>query len=703
MTESYITDFVNCTQVQAPTALSIISATATAILGCVIAAGNFLVILSVIIDPHKELRTPFNFFVVNLAMADLLVGVITCPLSVATHCREAIGLKGDSIIYLRQALHFSNFASVSASVLNLAAMCIDRVIAVRHPMRYRLKISRWHHVLSSVMLWLAAFGLSAVYFKVGFLRMAMFMAVFVIFVTILIMTSTFLVLYLSIRRRNRNSLSYADPHAAAAVVVPLQRINGGRTRCNSNSSIATTSSLYNDSRDNDNETEFVSSNRQVNNSDADNNLPNISSDVGGTINVNYARDVNEDFPNNDNNYESDSKNTRGSETPGKQETKFGSNFDVPSQKSPYKVRRATVGERLTAPMYGVHLCVQQSTRTRREKSVKHHNRKSSDTQLHEHETSLKHDNDKCKVSDDDRENTVGCANSSRKLNEGVVEGGQFEVVEKSQTKVNKQELKKRCSFPIGEGSSQQNTKQHGLSIHDMDTTYAVTNQTSSEKSAGLNITQQDLACGIDHSSESNIGNETEGVKDGMIIPHCGMKSSVKGTFADISQITSGHREVHWQGRELSGSDTMTQRDGRKQSSISNDTENENADELVVMTTRKDDVFTSDTASEHASYDVSQEIRIHTPISQQQNRKLEMTLLIMLVLFLACFVPVCVMIGFLNTPNGTCELRHWLRDMQFLLALANSAVNPFIYAWRLPAFKKAIRLVVLHPCNNKIKP
>ena len=34
------------------------------------------------------------------------------------------------------------------------------------------------------------------------------------------------------------------------------------------------------------------------------------------------------------------------------------------------------------------------------------------------------------------------------------------------------------------------------------------------------------------------------------------------------------------------------------------------------------------------------------------------------------------------------LIHWLRDLQFLIVLCNSGINPYLYAWRLPQFKRA---------------
>ena len=59
----------------------------------------------------------------------------------------------------------------------------------------------------------------------------------------------------------------------------------------------------------------------------------------------------------------------------------------------------------------------------------------------------------------------------------------------------------------------------------------------------------------------------------------------------------------------------------------------------------------------------------------------------LLAFFASFTPACVMIYLLNFCAGcSYALIHWLRDLQFLIVLCNSGINPCLYAWRLPWFK-----------------
>lgn len=65
------------------------------------------------------------------------------------------------------------------------------------------------------------------------------------------------------------------------------------------------------------------------------------------------------------------------------------------------------------------------------------------------------------------------------------------------------------------------------------------------------------------------------------------------------------------------------------------------------------------------------------------------LVLVLLTFLLCFTPACVMIYMLNFCTVCdCLFVHWLRDLQMVIVLLNSGINPYVYAWRLPRFKRA---------------
>ena len=70
------------------------------------------------------------------------------------------------------------------------------------------------------------------------------------------------------------------------------------------------------------------------------------------------------------------------------------------------------------------------------------------------------------------------------------------------------------------------------------------------------------------------------------------------------------------------------------------------------------------------------------------------LMIVLLAFFASFTPACIMIYLLNfCASCSCLFIHWLRDLQFLIVLCNSGINPYLYAWRIPQFKRAFLKLV----------
>ena len=59
------------------------------------------------------------------------------------------------------------------------------------------------------------------------------------------------------------------------------------------------------------------------------------------------------------------------------------------------------------------------------------------------------------------------------------------------------------------------------------------------------------------------------------------------------------------------------------------------------------------------------------------------------LFLACYLPSCVCIYITNfCTSCNCVLIHWVRDIQWVLVMANSGLKPFVYARKSENFQKA---------------
>lgn len=76
---------------------------------------------------------------------------------------------------------------------------------------------------------------------------------------------------------------------------------------------------------------------------------------------------------------------------------------------------------------------------------------------------------------------------------------------------------------------------------------------------------------------------------------------------------------------------------------------------------------------------------------EKEKRLVMTFVIIVLAYLICYMPSCVIIYVLNFCGQSCSCTtvHWLRDLQYVLTWINSSVNPFIYSWRIPSFKIAL--------------
>ncbi|KAJ8381874.1 hypothetical protein SKAU_G00026520 [Synaphobranchus kaupii] len=97
----------------------------------VIILGNVLVCLSVLTE--RSLKTATNYFIVSLAVADLLLAVLVLPLYVYS---EFLGGIWTLNTYICDALMTMDVMLCTSSILNLCAISIDRYIAVVVPLKY---------------------------------------------------------------------------------------------------------------------------------------------------------------------------------------------------------------------------------------------------------------------------------------------------------------------------------------------------------------------------------------------------------------------------------------------------------------------------------------------------------------------------------------------------------------------------------------
>ncbi|PVD29988.1 hypothetical protein C0Q70_09249 [Pomacea canaliculata] len=117
--------------------------------------GNLLVIASV--KKFERLRAVItNYFVVSLAFADLLVAILVMPFN------ASMELSG-KWVFGRTMCDFFNANDVlfsTASILHLCCISMDRYIAILHPLKYEIKMTRTRVAVMLTVTWVASILIS---------------------------------------------------------------------------------------------------------------------------------------------------------------------------------------------------------------------------------------------------------------------------------------------------------------------------------------------------------------------------------------------------------------------------------------------------------------------------------------------------------------------------------------------------------------
>ena len=115
--------------------------------------GNSLVCFSVYYFPR--LRKPTNYLIVSLAVSDLLVGAFSLPFRIAQTVNgerfpESLGYAGCRFWIWIDVL------CCGASIFNLVSISIERLMAVKWPLRHRTKMTSKRAFLMILLVWISA-------------------------------------------------------------------------------------------------------------------------------------------------------------------------------------------------------------------------------------------------------------------------------------------------------------------------------------------------------------------------------------------------------------------------------------------------------------------------------------------------------------------------------------------------------------------
>lgn len=152
-----------CINSTAPTELSYATIGISSLLLVITVPANLLVCLAIIVDPNRQLRTQFNCFTFNLALADLILGCFVEPLMIYAHVAEvqASNQGHKESLVIRNVCLTPYFTAATASILTIAALACERCLAIRSPLLYRDFFNVKLTVIVSGTIWIVAISLGA--------------------------------------------------------------------------------------------------------------------------------------------------------------------------------------------------------------------------------------------------------------------------------------------------------------------------------------------------------------------------------------------------------------------------------------------------------------------------------------------------------------------------------------------------------------
>ena len=188
----------HCKEVSAPMEVSITTLSTAAVFSVVTVPGNLLIILSVLLDPNKNLRrTPYILLILNLAITDLIVGVMVEPLSMYIHWNEAHGLPINNS-WLSQ---FVYFMCCTASLLSLAILTIDRYLAITSPLWYRANMTNARVLQGSIAIWVLSVCFSGLFFVTGFVAYAFVFVNLTLICTMFTLVFSYIRVFLVVKKK----------------------------------------------------------------------------------------------------------------------------------------------------------------------------------------------------------------------------------------------------------------------------------------------------------------------------------------------------------------------------------------------------------------------------------------------------------------------------------------------------------------------
>ena len=118
--------------------------------------GNGFVVAAILFDPFKNIRVaPSSYIILNLALADLLVGVVIDPMFSIALIQIAIYRQNVDSLPDHTTVLIAAIAS-SVSLYSLVALTVDRLIAIKIPLQYASRVTKKKIRNTNILMWISA-------------------------------------------------------------------------------------------------------------------------------------------------------------------------------------------------------------------------------------------------------------------------------------------------------------------------------------------------------------------------------------------------------------------------------------------------------------------------------------------------------------------------------------------------------------------
>ncbi len=117
--------------------------------------GNALVIVAV--AKERYLRKVTNYFIVSLALADLVIGSLVMPFSIFMELSSHVWIFGQDWC---DVWHSIDVLASTASILNLSVISLDRYWAITDPIAYPSKMSTGRAFVMIALIWICSAAIS---------------------------------------------------------------------------------------------------------------------------------------------------------------------------------------------------------------------------------------------------------------------------------------------------------------------------------------------------------------------------------------------------------------------------------------------------------------------------------------------------------------------------------------------------------------